>query len=114
MEGRDCRTNRTVYGNIIVALEATHWRQARIMLTGMDRILHLVDKYPERKLQTLMHLVNKTTLKEVHKKQESNKASGIDKVTKEMYNKNLDENLDNLLARMKTFSYRPQPAYALI
>jgi len=79
------------------------------MLTGMDRILHLVDKYPERKLQTLMHLVNKTTLKEVHKKQESNKASGIDKVTKEIYNKNLDENLDNLLARMKTFSYRPQP-----
>jgi group II intron reverse transcriptase/maturase len=79
------------------------------MLTGMDRILHLVDKYPDRKLQTLMHLINKTTLKEVHKKQETNKASGIDKVTKEAYDKNLDENLDNLLARMKTFSYRPQP-----
>ena len=33
----------------------------------------------------------------------------IDKVTKEEYGKNLDENIDNLLARMKTFSYRPQP-----
>ena len=79
------------------------------MLTGMDRILHLVDEYPDRKLQTLMHLVNKTTLKEVHKKQETGKASGIDKVTKTIYDKNLDENIDNLLARMKTFSYRPQP-----
>ena len=109
MEERGCRTNRTEHGNITVALEATHWRRERIMLTGMDRILHLVDKYPDRKLQTLMHLINKTTLKEVHKKQETNKASGIDKVTKEAYDKNLDENLDNLLARMKTFSYRPQP-----
>ena len=79
------------------------------MLTGMDRILHLVDEYPDRKLQTLMHLVNKTTLKEVHEKQEKGKASGIDKMTKEAYDKNLDENIDNLLARMKTFSYRPQP-----
>ena len=79
------------------------------MLTGMDRILHLVDEYPDRKLQTLMHLVNKTTLKEVHKEQETDKASGIDKVTKTIYEKNLDENLDKLLTRMKTFSYRPQP-----
>jgi len=79
------------------------------MLTGMDRILHLIDQYPNRKLQTLMHLVNKTTLKEVHKKQDKNKASGIDKITKAEYDKNLDGNISNLLARMKTFSYRPQP-----
>jgi group II intron reverse transcriptase/maturase len=79
------------------------------MLTGMDRILHLVDKHPDESLQTLMHYINKTTLKEVHKRQETNKASGVDKVTKTIYEKNLDENLDNLLSRMKTFSYRPQP-----
>jgi group II intron reverse transcriptase/maturase len=30
-------------------------------------------------------------------------------MTKTEYEKNLDENVDNLLARMKTFSYRPQP-----
>ena len=79
------------------------------MLTGMDRILHLVDKHPNEPLQTLMHYINKTTLKEVHKAQETNKASGVDKVTKTIYDKDLDENIDNLLARMKTFSYRPQP-----
>ena len=79
------------------------------MLTGMDRILQLVEKYPDRKLQTLMHLINKETLKEVHKKQEAGKASGVDKITKTIYEKDLDENLDNLLKRMKSFSYRPQP-----
>jgi group II intron reverse transcriptase/maturase len=79
------------------------------MLTGMDRILLLVDKHPDAPLQTLMHYVNKTTLREVHEKQETGKASGVDKVTKTEYGKNLDENLDNLLARMRTFSYRPQP-----
>jgi len=109
VEERDCHTNRTVYGNIIVVPEATHQRRERIMLTGMDRILQLVDKYPNEALQTLMHYINKTTLKEVHKRQETDKASGVDKETKASYEKNLDENLDNLLSRMRTFSYRPQP-----
>ena len=80
-----------------------------MMLTGMERIMQLVDEQPERKLQTLMHLVNKTTLKEVHQKQKTGKAYGVDKMTKTLYEKNLDENLDNLLKKMKTFSYRPQP-----
>lgn len=62
------------------------------------------------KLQTLMHKVNKETLKEQHDKQQNNKASGVDKVTKEQYNENLNSNLDNLLEKMKKFSYKPQPA----
>ena len=62
------------------------------------------------KLQTLMHKINKETLKEQHDKQQNNKASGVDKVTKEQYNENLNSNLDNLLERMKKFSYKPQPA----
>lgn len=61
------------------------------------------------KLQTLMHKVNKETLKEQHKRQQQGKASGIDQMTKEEYEINLDENLDNLIKRMKSFSYRPQP-----
>ncbi len=61
------------------------------------------------KLQTLMHKVNKETLKEQHKRQQQGKASGVDQMTKEEYEINLDENLDNLIKRMKSFSYRPQP-----
>lgn len=61
------------------------------------------------KLQTLMHKVNNETLKEQHKRQQQGKASGVDQMTKEKYEINLDENLDNLIKRMKSFSYRPQP-----
>lgn len=61
------------------------------------------------KLYTLIHYVNKETLKEQHEKQRKGKASGIDKVTKEEYDKNLDENINNLLSRMKKFSYKPLP-----
>lgn len=79
------------------------------MLTGLSKIEQLVETYPDRKLQTLMHYVNKETLREVHERQKIGKASGIDKVTKEIYDKELNGNLDSLLGRMKTFSYRPQP-----
>jgi len=79
------------------------------VLTGLERIRQLVAEHPERKLQTLMHLINETTLKEVHRRQGTNKATGVDKITKAEYEKNLDENINKLLARMKTFSYRPQP-----
>ena len=57
------------------------------------------------KLQTIMHYVNRETLI----KQQENKASGIDGITKEEYGLNLENNINNLLERMKRFSYRPQP-----
>lgn len=60
------------------------------------------------KVQTIMHYVNKENLAKEHKMQKSGKATGIDKVSKEQYAEKLDENLENLIARMKTFSYRPQ------
>ena len=60
------------------------------------------------KVQTIMHYVNKENLAKEHKMQKSGKATGIDKMSKEQYAEKLDENLENLIARMKTFSYRPQ------
>ena len=61
------------------------------------------------RLQTLMHMVNKETLKKQHAKQQKEKAKGVDNVTKEEYGKNLETNINDLLERMKNFSYRPQP-----
>lgn len=66
----------------------------------------LAKKYD--KLQTLMCYVNKETLLEQHNKQLKGKASGIDGVTKEQYNENIENNIEDLLARMKKFSYKPQ------
>lgn len=66
----------------------------------------LAKKY--NKLQTLMCYVNKETLMEQHKKQMKGKASGIDGITKEKYNENAENNIEDLLIRMKKFSYKPQ------
>ena len=56
-----------------------------------------------------MHHVNVQTLKAEHQKQSRKKATGIDGVTKDEYNANIDENLGKLVVRMKQFSYRPMP-----
>lgn len=61
------------------------------------------------KLENLIHFVNKETLKEQHWKQQKNKACGVDKVTKDEYNENLENNLDILIDKMKKFSYKPLP-----
>ena len=81
----------------------------KTMLTGMERIKQLVKEQPDRKLQTLMHLVNETTIKEIHRRQEKGKSPGVDEMTKTEYEEQLDKNVSDLIARMKTFSYRPQP-----
>ena len=60
------------------------------------------------KVQTIMHYVNKENLTAEHRAQKSGKAVGIDGVSKEEYGKQLEGNIDNLLTKMKSFSYRPQ------
>jgi len=79
------------------------------VLTGLARIEQIVGENPDRKLQTVMHYVNKGTLKEIHERQVTGKAMGVDQTSKETYDKNLDENIGDLLGRMKRFGYRPQP-----
>lgn len=77
------------------------------METKPKEIRELTQKYA--RLETLMYRVNKESLREIHLKQIAGKATGTDGVTKEEYGQNLDENLDHLVERMKTFSYHPQP-----
>ena len=79
------------------------------MTTGLERISQLVREHPDRRLQTIMNMVNAETLKGVHNRQDKNKAYGVDRVTKAEYGENLEANIEELLARMKRFSYRPQP-----
>jgi len=81
----------------------------KLMTTELERISQLVREHPDRKLQTIMHLVNTETLRGVHERQDKNKAYGVDRVTKMEYDENIDENLNTLVTNMKQFSYRPQP-----
>ena len=61
------------------------------------------------KVQNLASYINAGSLKAIHKAMDKNKASGIDRVTKEEYGRNLEENLENLVKRMKSGSYSPNP-----
>lgn len=61
------------------------------------------------KLTTLINRVNEESLKEAHRKQKTGKAAGVDGVTKAEYGENLDENVADIIRRMKTFQYIPQP-----
>ena len=61
------------------------------------------------KLETLMNRVNETSIKEEHRKQSERKAVGVDGVTKAEYGEKLDENVADLIVRMKKFSYKPMP-----
>ena len=77
------------------------------MATKLNEIRQLSRRYP--KLQTLINYVNYENLKDEHNRQSSDKAVGIDGVTKQMYSEHLDENLNDLLTRMKAFKYVPKP-----
>lgn len=56
------------------------------------------------------HLINKELLKDCHEKMDGEKAAGIDGITKEEYQRKLEENLEKLVERLKKKSYKPKPA----
>ncbi len=76
------------------------------METEMKRITETARKHD--KLQTLVHHINIDSLKEKHEIAMSKKATGVDGVTKDMYSENLEDNLQNLVDRMKRQAYKPQ------
>ena len=80
------------------------------MATGLERIAELVRTNPKQKLQTLVHLINKDNLKESHKKLDGKKAVGVDNETKAEYDAELENNVMELVERMKSQEYKPQPA----
>lgn len=76
------------------------------MANDFSKIAKQLQQY--KTVQGVMKYVNEESIIEQHKKQEKNKATGVDKVTKTEYEYNLKENVSNLISKMKTMSYRPQ------
>lgn len=61
------------------------------------------------RVQNIASYINKETLMASHRQMDRNKAKGIDGVSKDEYAKNLEENIENLVKRMKSGSYKPNP-----
>lgn len=60
-------------------------------------------------VQGLMHCVNEQSLMEEHRRQSRRKATGVDGVDKAQYDENAEENIRQLVERMKKFQYKPLP-----
>lgn len=80
------------------------------MTTKIIRINQIAKEKPNEVFTSIYHLINKELLLECFHELDGNKATGIDYVSKEEYLRNLDENLDNLVLRLKNKGYRPSPA----
>ena len=61
------------------------------------------------KVQNLMHNVNEETLMSEHRKQNRRKATGVDGISKNQYEENAEENIKELVQRMRKFQYKPKP-----
>jgi len=79
------------------------------METKLRLISEIAAKDRKCKFKNLVHLLNIDGLKECFYQLKRNKANGVDGVSLEEYEKDLEANLKDLFARMKQFSYRPQP-----
>lgn len=79
------------------------------METKLKRIAEIAKVKPNEKFTSLAHLIDKEMLKECHKEMKGKKAVGVDAVTKQEYEEQLNESLDELIARLKRHAYKPQP-----
>jgi RNA-directed DNA polymerase len=77
--------------------------------TQLTRIAQLSARDPQKTFDSLMHHVNETSLKECFHQLDGTKAVGVDGVTKAVYARDLEDNLTDLVARMKRMAYRPDP-----
>ena len=80
------------------------------METTLQRITQMSKENPDMVFTSIGHLINKKLLKECHEEMDGAKAVGIDGITKEEYGRNLEENLDDLMNRLRRKAYHPRAA----
>lgn len=80
------------------------------METKLRRISDLSASNPKLKFKWLMSHFCKENLVRCFHELDGKKAVGIDRMTKEEYGRNLEANIEDLIVRMKSMAYRPQPA----
>jgi hypothetical protein len=77
--------------------------------TKLQHITRVTQDKPNYKFTTLAHLLNEEYLAHCFAELKRNKASGVDGISVEEYGKELRKNLQNLIVKMKSMSYRPHP-----
>ena len=76
--------------------------------TNLDRIGKRAKFRKDTVFNNIGYVVDLNLLRESYHQLDGKKAVGIDKVTKVIYGRNLEDNLQNLLARIRRNAYKPQ------
>jgi RNA-directed DNA polymerase len=80
--------------------------QSPIISTELQRIAEQAVNEPEKVFTDLMHLVDAEFLKEAYRRTRKDAAPGLDGVTAQQYEEDLDANLRALYERMRKGQYR--------
>ena len=88
----------------------THSKGENQKKTKLDRIGKVARSKKDTVFNNIGHIIDLNLLRECYQQLDRKKAVGIDGVTKEAYGIKLEENLQDLLARIRKGAYRPQPS----
>lgn len=88
---------------------STIFQDGERVQTKLELITQRARENPKMRFTSLAHHLNEGFLLECFQELKKNKAPGIDGVTVEKYEERLEENLKDLVARLKGKQYRPQP-----
>lgn len=87
---------------------STQHRDEIYLPTKLDRVKQRVQQDPETVFNNLGHIINLDLLERCHHSLDGSKAVGIDGVTKREYETSLEENLQQLLTKIRRGSYHPK------
>jgi group II intron reverse transcriptase/maturase len=89
---------------------SSHSKGAVHLPTKLDRVEQRSRQDKGTVFNNLGHLIDLVLLRECHDSLDGNKAVGIDGISKTIYGKNLENNLEQLLFKLRRGSYHPQAA----
>lgn len=79
------------------------------MSPKLSKVAERAKRDPNARFNSLAHLIDEAALKRAFRRIRKGAAVGVDGITKEKYEQNLEDNLRDLLERMKSKRYRHQP-----
>lgn len=108
-QGNACGEKGVAVMRCIVRIHLLHAEVGERMGTKLQDITQRAKENPEVRFTSLAHHLNEDFLKECCEELKRGKAPGIDRVTMVEYEADLEENLKELVNRLKAKQYIPQP-----